>query len=47
MIMQNGWSALMCASYNGEKDVVDLLIDAGVDINLQDNVIVMYQLIFV
>ena len=36
--IQDGWSALMAASFYGHIDVVNVLINAHVDVNLKDKV---------
>jgi ankyrin repeat protein len=32
---KNGWSALMCATSNGDQDIVRLLIEAGANVGIQ------------
>ena len=34
---QYGWSALMCASYSGQSDIVKILLDNNCDITLKNN----------
>ena len=36
--MQDGWSALIKAAEKGHADIVKHLIEAGADVNAQDNV---------
>ena len=36
--VQNGLTAIMLASHNGHKDVVDLLISSGADVKYQKQV---------
>jgi len=40
-IYQEGYTALIKASINGQKEVVELLLDHGADTNMQDNVSVI------
>ena len=35
---QDGWTALIWASYKNHKDIAKLLTDKGADLNLQHNV---------
>lgn len=35
---QNGWTALIWAADNGHLEVVEVLLQAGVDVNIQDKV---------
>ena len=35
---QDGWTALMIASYNGYVDVVNVLLPHGASVHLQDKV---------
>ena len=35
---QDGWTALIYASYKNHKDIAELLTDKGADLNLQTNV---------
>ena len=37
-LTQNGWTALKHASISGHGDVVELLLSAGADPNVQDKV---------
>ena len=32
-----GWTALMYASFNGQSDIVSMLIEKGADVNTRDN----------
>ncbi len=36
ILYKNGFTALMLASYKGKDDIVDLLINAKADVNVQD-----------
>jgi hypothetical protein len=36
--VQDGYTALIMAAHNDEKDVVQLLLDAGADTNAKENV---------
>ena len=38
MFMQDGWTALMYASYKGEAGTVSVLLDHGAAVDLRDNV---------
>ena len=38
IVYQDGYTALIWASYNGHKEVVKLLLDHEADINMQDEV---------
>lgn len=38
IILQDGSSALICASINGNIEIVNELLKYGANINLQDNV---------
>ena len=38
LCMQNKWTALMLAAWEGHHDTVKLLLDRGVQIDLQDPV---------
>ena len=38
LFVQNGWTPLMIASFNGHVDVVRILIEAHADIHKQDKV---------
>ena len=39
--IQEGWTSLMSAAFNGHVDVVRVLMGAGVDIHAQDKVHVL------
>jgi len=41
IIYQEGYTALIKASRDGHKEVVELLLDHGADTNMQDNVSVI------
>ena len=45
-IIQDGWTALMMASYNGHTEVVKVLVEAKADLNITDqvNLIINYLL---
>ena len=38
VITQNGWSALLWAVYNGNTEVIQQLVKAGANLDLQDEV---------
>ena len=38
VVIQNDWTALMNAAYNGHREVVELLIQHGADVNAKDKV---------
>ena len=38
------WTALMWASYNGHKEVVQLLLDHGAGIDIKSNVSIIYTI---
>ena len=37
-VPQDGWTALMCASYSGHTDVVQLFLSTGAKVDLQSKV---------
>ena len=41
MMFQDGWTALMKAAENGEKEMVEMLIEVKADMNTQNKVSVL------
>jgi ankyrin repeat protein len=39
LCIQDGWTALMIACNNGQKEIAEFLIDRGADMNIQNKVI--------
>ena len=38
LLLQDGWTALMRASVSGHKECVNVLLDMGAEVNMQDKV---------
>lgn len=43
-VIQNGWTAFICAARYGKLTVLQVLVQQEVDINIQSNVSIQYNI---
>ena len=43
-LLQNGWTPLHCASYGGHKDLVEALIERGVQVDIKNKVLIVHDM---